>query len=128
MPGPKVIAARRQHSLRNRRAVAEAELKARRAIGDAIIKGERATIAAAYLALARLMIETGHLRSAATELEEALDVVCLCATASPCPLTDTTAEILLALLPLYLELGDHAAAARTRAMLDRSTTLTMARP
>ena len=37
-------------------------------------------------------------------------------------------EILTALLAIYVELGDRVAAARTRSRLDRSSTLTMARP
>lgn len=126
LPGPGTDESLRKRRPRNRRVMAEAEMRARRAIGRAIIGGDRAQIAARYLALTRLLLDAGHLRGAATELEEALDVVC--GNATPCPITEPVAAILTALLPLYVELGDRVAAARTRARLDRGSTLTIARP
>lgn len=125
LPGPATTEATSGSARRTRRA-AEVEMRARRAIGDAIISGDLTVIAARYLALARLLVDTGHLRGAVAELEEALDVVC--GNATPCSITSPAAEILGALLPLYVEIGDRVAAAHTRTRLDQSSTLTMARP
>ncbi len=109
-----------------RRALAAAELEARHAVGAAIIAGEPERIVERYLELARLLRAGGHARGAVSELEEALDL--LCGGDWPCPCGAATANLLVALLPLYIELGDRGAAARTRDRLDRSTTLTMGRP
>jgi serine/threonine protein kinase len=108
------------------RAVAEEEMRARREVGAAIVGGDLAQIAQRYIALARLLHGTAHPRAAVVELEEALDVVC--GNEQTCPTNEAAAEILTALLPIYVELGDFAAAARTSARLDRRATLTMMRP
>ncbi len=96
-----------------------AELAARRDIGDAILRGARDEVATGYLALAELLRASDHPRAATSELEEALEML---GAAS-----ERTEPILMALLPLYLELGDHDAAARTSRALDSRTTLTMSR-
>jgi serine/threonine protein kinase len=126
LPGPGASPAGGPRLGPNLRAVAVTEMTARRAVGDAIIVGEPGPIARRYIALARLLDSTGHPRAAATELEEALDVVC--GNATPCPITEPAAEILTAMLAIYVELGDRVAAARARSRLDRISTLTMARP
>lgn len=111
---------------RDARMLAAAEMEARHEIGAAILRGDVPEIAERYLALAHLLHAGHHARGAIAELEEALDVVC--GGASPCATSDATAVILAALLPLYVEIGDRIAAARTRDRIDQSVTITMARP
>jgi hypothetical protein len=126
LPGPANAEAARRRPERNLRAMAEAEMTARRAIGDAIVHGDPVQIADRYLVLARLLHAHAHPRAAAAELEEALDVVCSNGTVYSTG--EVCAEILTALLSLYVELDDPRAARRTRGRLDRSSTLTMERP
>lgn len=126
LPGPINGETARPRPAWNVRAMAEAEMKARRDIGEAIVRGDLTQIANRYLALARLLHSHAHPRAAAAELEEALDVVC--GSEVTCPTSEAAATILAVLLPLYVELGDYIAAARTRERLDRSSTLTMERP
>jgi serine/threonine protein kinase len=80
--------------------IAIAEMAARRVIGEGMMRGDVGSIVTGYLALAELLRSVDRPRAAIHELEEALDVL---------P-ASTTSQILVALVPLYVEVGDHRAA------------------
>ncbi len=106
---------------------ATAEIELRREIGLAILAGDPELVVTRYLALADLLRALGRPRSAATELEEAIDLLCVGASAGTCAFNALSARVLAALVPLYVELGDHEGARRAARGLEGQSTMTMPR-
>ncbi|MBE7449978.1 MAG: serine/threonine protein kinase [Kofleriaceae bacterium] len=106
---------------------ATAEIELRREIGLAILAGDPELVVTRYLALAELLRALGRPRSAATELEEAIDLLCVGASAGTCAFNALSARVLAALIPLYVELGDHEGARRAARGLEGQNTMTMPR-
>ncbi len=103
---PPIVRARRRLAAGTRQRESEAAGALRRELGEAIARGAVDAIVAGYLQLARTLVDEHRLASAASELEEAIDLVTHGRGPSAADAPEPAWRVLLALAAIYDGLGD----------------------
>jgi serine/threonine protein kinase len=103
---PPIVRARRRLAAGTRPSESEAASALRRELGSAITSGAVDAIVAGYLQLARALVDEHRLASAASELEEAVDLLTHGQGPAAADAPEPAWRILLALAAIYAGLGD----------------------